>query len=78
MFFSPSIRISEKSIKFGDEKINKRSFYKTKKPFKVEDTDINKILVSNKESFEKKNLNVSLDIMMMMMLLDHCLYDLPK
>ena len=56
MFFSPSIRISEKSIKFGDEKINKRSFYKTKKPFKVEDTDINKILVSNKESFEKKKI----------------------
>ena len=61
-FFSPSIRMSEKSIKFEDEKVNKRSFYKNKKPFKVEDIDINKILVSKKELFEKK-LNVSLDIM---------------
>ena len=63
--------MSEKSIKFRDEKVNKRSFYKNKKTFKVEDIDINKILVSKKESFEKK-LNILLNIMMMMMLLDHC------
>ena len=62
--------MSEKRIKFRDEKINNRSFYKNKKTFKVEDIDINKILVSKKESFEKK-LNILLDIMMMM-LLDHC------
>ena len=47
--------MSEKSIKFGDEKVKKRSFYKNKEPFKVEDIDINKILVSKKESVEKKS-----------------------
>ena len=40
--------MSEKSIKLGDEKVNKRSSYKNKKPSKVEDIDINKILVSKK------------------------------
>ena len=38
--------MNEKSIKFGDEKVNKRGFYKNKKPFQVEDTNINKVLVS--------------------------------
>ena len=41
--------MSEKSIKFGYEKVNKRSFCKNKKTFKVEDIDTNKILVSKKE-----------------------------
>ena len=36
--------MSEKSIKCGDEKVNK-IFYKNKNPFKVEYIDINKILV---------------------------------
>ena len=38
-----------KSIKFGDKEINKTSFYKNKKPFKAEDIDINKILISFKK-----------------------------
>ena len=33
------MRISGKSIKFGDKKINKRSFYKDKKLFKIEDIE---------------------------------------
>ena len=36
--------MSENNIKFGDEKVNKNNIYKNKKPFKVEDIDINKIL----------------------------------
>ena len=36
--------MSGKNMKFGDEKVNKSSFYKNKKPFKAED-----ILVSKKE-----------------------------
>ena len=36
------------SIKFGDEKVDKSNFYKNKKPFKIEDIDINNILVSKK------------------------------
>ena len=43
-------------INFEDKKINKRNFCKSKKLFKIEDTDINKILVSKKESYGTKNL----------------------
>ena len=42
-------------MNFGDEKINKSTFYKNKKLFKIDDIDINKILVSKKESYGKKN-----------------------
>ena len=47
--------MSGKSVNFGDKKINKRDFYKNKKLFKIEDIDINKILVSKKESYGTKN-----------------------
>ena len=47
--------MSGKSIKFGDKEINKSSFYKNKKPFRAEDIDISKILVSlKKEQYGKK------------------------
>ena len=54
-FFSPSIRMSEKSINFDDKKIDKSNFYKNKNIFKIEDIDVNKILVSKKESYVTKN-----------------------
>ena len=54
--------MSGKSINFDDEKISKTNFYKNKKLFNIHDLDVNKILVSKKESI----LNTSLDIMMMM------------
>ena len=47
--------MSGKTINFGDKKINKNNFYKNKKLFKVGDIDINKILLSKKESYGKKN-----------------------
>ena len=63
--------MSGNSINFDDKKINKSSFYKSKKLFSVNDIDVNKILVSKKEYMVQKNhLNTSLDIMMVM-LLDH-------
>ena len=37
------------------KKINKSNFYKNKKLFKIEDIDINKILVSKKESYGTEN-----------------------
>ena len=43
----------EKGIKFEAEKVNKRSFYRNKKLFKMEDIDISKILVSKKEPYGK-------------------------
>ena len=55
-FFSQSIRISGKSINFGDKKINKSNFFKNKKPFEIDDIDIDKILVSKKESCGTKIL----------------------
>ena len=47
--------MSAKSINFEDIKINTSNFYKNKKLFKIDDIDINKILVSKKESYGKKN-----------------------
>ena len=44
-----------KSIIFEDKKINKSNFYKTKKLFNMHDIDVNKILVSKKESYGTKN-----------------------
>ena len=47
--------MSEKSINFDDKKINKSNFYKNKKLFNLNDIDVNKILVSKKESHGTKN-----------------------
>ena len=66
--------MSGKSINFDDKKINKSIFYKNKKSLDLNNTDVNKILVSKKESYgTKKHINTSLDIMMMI-LLDHYVY----
>ena len=54
MYFLCSIRMSEKSVKFGDIKVNKSTFYNEKKLFKMEDIGINKILVSKKEPYGKE------------------------
>ena len=48
--------MSGKSKNFEDKKVNKSNFYKNKKTFKIEDIDINNILVSKKESYGKKKL----------------------
>ena len=49
--------MSEKSINFkkNNKKINKSNFYKNKKIFKIDDIDVNKILVFKKESYGAKN-----------------------
>ena len=44
-----------KEIDFKDKKINKKNFYKDKKLFRINDIDINKILISEPESYGKKN-----------------------
>ena len=53
IFSSPSM--SGKSTNIDDKKINKNNFYKNKKLFNIHDLDVNKILVSKKESYGKKN-----------------------
>ena len=47
--------MSGKSINFDDKKINKSSFYKNKKLLDLNNIDVNKILVSKKESYGTKN-----------------------
>ena len=64
--------MSVKNINFGDKKNLKSDFYKNKKITKINDIDVNKILVSKKESYGTKiHLDILLDIMMIM-LLDNC------
>ena len=58
--------MSGKNINFEDKKIRKNNFYKNKKLFKIEDIDINNILVSKKEPYGTNLLDI-----MMMMSLDH-------
>ena len=44
-----------KSINIEDKKINKSTFYKNKKLFNIYDLNVNKTLVSKKESYGTKN-----------------------
>ena len=63
--------MSGNSINFNNKKIKKSDFYnsKNKKIFNIDDIDVNKILVSEKELYGKNN---SLQyFIMIMMLLDH-------
>ena len=46
--------MSGKSINFDDKKFIKSNFYKDKKSFSLNDIDVNKILVSKKESYGTK------------------------
>ena len=47
--------MNEKSINFDDEKISKSNFYRNKTRFNRRDLDINKVLISKKESYGTKN-----------------------
>ena len=46
--------MSGKSVNFDDKTISKSNFYNSKKVLRIDDIDINKILISKKESFIKK------------------------
>ena len=47
--------MSRSSINFINEKIKKSDFYKNKKIFNIDNIDVNKILVSKKETYDKYN-----------------------
>ena len=47
--------MSGKSGNFDDKKIKKSQFYKNKKVTKIDDIDVNKILVSKEEPYGTKN-----------------------
>ena len=57
--------MSVKSIIFYNKKIEIKDFYKNKKLFKIDDIDVDKILVSKKNMAQLSHLNISLDIVMM-------------
>ena len=44
-----------KNINLDDKKIKKNDFYKNKKLTKIDDIDVNKIFVSEKEAYGTKN-----------------------
>ena len=46
--------MSGKSVKFGDKRITKSNFYKNKKPCNIENINVDKILISKKESYGSK------------------------
>ena len=47
--------MSGKNINFNNEKINENNFYKNKRSFKIDEIDVDKILISKKELYCKKN-----------------------
>ena len=47
--------MSGKNVNFGNKKIKKGDFYKNKKVAKIDDIDVNKILVSREELYDTKN-----------------------
>ena len=49
------IRMSGKNINFNDKKIKKSNFYKNKKINKIDDIDVNNIVISKKEPQGTKN-----------------------
>ena len=51
------------NITFTDKNINKSNFHKNNKPFNIDETDVDKILVSKRQSYSKKDPLLSLDIM---------------
>ena len=55
----------KKITKFGDIEIENPKCYQHKIPISIKTTDINVIVISNKVSFSKKNLNVSLSLKML-------------
>ena len=48
--------MSGKIIIFNDKKINQSNCYRNRKPFIINNIDINKVLISEKEPYGKKKL----------------------
>ena len=57
--------MSEKTINLDNKNINNSSFYRTKRLFNVDDIGIDKILISKKDSYGKKDLK-HLNILLLM------------
>ena len=55
LFISPSVRTSGQNVNFENKKIKKSNFYNNKKVTKIDDIDVNKILISKEEPYGTKN-----------------------
>ena len=64
------MRMSGKNINLGDKIIKKSYLYKNKKVTKIDDIDVNEILISKEDPYGTILSNTLLDTMIMM-LLDH-------
>ena len=75
LFFFIVYKNERKEHKFWQQKYQKSDFYnKNKKIFNIDNIDVNEILVSKKNNMVKIiHWNTLLGIMIMM-LLDHCIY----
>ena len=61
--------MSGKNRNFEDKKIKKQDFHKNKKAFKIDDIDVNKILVSKEEACgTNESFSILLYIMTIMIL----------
>ena len=47
--------MSGKSVNFDNKKVKRSDFYRNKKVTKIDDIDVNKILVSKEEPYDTKN-----------------------
>ena len=47
--------MNRENVNYGDKKKKKSIFYKNKKAIKIDDIDVNKILVSKEEPYGSKN-----------------------
>ena len=54
------IKMKKTTIKFDDLEIQKQNFHQHIRPISVKNVDINKVVVSNKLSFGKNDLNTLL------------------
>ena len=61
-FFENIYENGKKIINIEDIEIKKQKFDQHKRPFSIKNIDINKTVLSNKVSFRKRNLNISLAI----------------
>ena len=63
--------MSKEILRFDNNEIENDQFYRHKSPIFLEDTDIDKVLVSKMISFGEKTINTSLVTCIMTVKLDH-------
>ena len=72
-----------KNVNFGDKKIKRSEFYKNKNVTRIDDIDVNKIFVSNKELYDTKTslkyfIGYDNDVMMLLDVIRPLCIKLPQ